>query len=50
MPDSTERPADQPCPCHNKTEAQIAMPYALFVFGLFGGAIVLMLAFALVLS
>jgi hypothetical protein len=25
---------DQPCPCHGKTEAQIAMPYALFVFSL----------------
>jgi uncharacterized Tic20 family protein len=25
---------DQPCPCHGKNEAQLAMPYALFAFSL----------------
>ena len=42
MNDFTDRPAshavahaeDQPCPCHGKTEAQLAMPYALFAFSL----------------
>lgn len=25
---------NQPCPCHDKTEAELAVPYALFVFSL----------------
>jgi hypothetical protein len=31
MADHTE---DQPCACHGKTEAELAMPYALFAFSL----------------
>lgn len=42
MRDFTDRPAShaaahvngEPCPCHGKTEAELAMPYALFAFSL----------------
>lgn len=33
-PLSEPRPADEVCECHGKTEAEIALPYALFAFSL----------------
>lgn len=38
---------DERCPCHGKTEAELAMPYALFVFSLPVLALVALLIVAL---